>query len=214
MESSLPLSVLSAVEGLKVATPLFQGSVVPISIAILIFLFVAQKAGTKAIGAIFGPVITIWFVTLGVLGVLSIFSTPEVLQALNPFYGVQLIWNNLAHGGVILGSVFLAVTGAEALYADMGHFGRAPIRRAWILVVLPGLVLNYFGQGALLIRDASAAVNPFYKLAPEWALYPLVALATMAAVIASQALISGVFFSHTTGHSARLLPKNSDHHVG
>ncbi|WP_225413567.1 potassium transporter Kup [Stigmatella hybrida] len=187
------MSVLSAVEGLSVATPLFQPYLLPISLIILLGLFVLQRKGTADIGALFGPVMTLWFVTLAVLGVKELLQNLAVLGALSPVHGVRFFLHNGAHGFLVLGSVFLVVTGGEALYADMGHFGRKPIRMAWFTLVLPALMLNYLGQGALLLRAPEAARNPFYLLAPSWALYPLVGLAMMAAVIASQALISGVF---------------------
>ena len=187
------VSVLSAVEGLNVTTHLFEPYVVPIAIVILLSLFVIQSRGTERIGFLFGPVMVVWFVTIAVLGVRWISQDFHVLSAFNPMHAVQFFATNGFHGFVVLGSVFLVVTGGEALYADMGHFGRRPIRIAWFGLVLPALFLNYLGQGAMLINTPEAAVNPFYLLAPRWALYPLVALATMAAIIASQALISGAF---------------------
>ncbi|HVK37744.1 MAG TPA: potassium transporter Kup [Candidatus Kapabacteria bacterium] len=187
------ISVLSAVEGLKVATPLFEPYVKPITIVILIGLFAVQSRGTASVGAVFGPVTMIWFLTLALLGVMHIMEHPTVFAAINPMYGARFFMANGWHGFLILGSVFLVVTGGEALYADMGHFGVRPIRLAWFTIVLPALMLNYFGQGALLIADPSAAENPFFRMAPTWALYPLVVLSTMATVIASQALISGAF---------------------
>jgi KUP system potassium uptake protein len=186
------VSVLSAVEGLSVATNAFDSLVVPLATMILIALFLFQSRGTRVVGRLFGPIMVLWFLTLGVLGLVKILDRPEILTAIVPFYGLDLI---LAHpwlAFVAMGSVVLCVTGAEALYADMGHFGRGPIRMAWMGVAVC-LVLNYFGQGALLLTDASALDNPFYKLAPGWALYPMVILATCATVIASQAVISGVF---------------------
>jgi KUP system potassium uptake protein len=187
------ISVLSAVEGLKVATPAFEPYVVPIAIAILVGLFLVQRRGTGGVGKLFGPVMCIWFATLAVLGLWQILGHPSVLRALNPIYAVALFASQGWQAFVALGAVVLAVTGAEALYADMGHFGRWPIRFAWFSFVLPALLLNYFGQGALLIQDPGAVVNPFYRLAPPWALYPMVVLATWATVIASQAVISGAF---------------------
>ena len=187
------VSVLSAVEGLNVTTHLFEPYVVPIAIIILLSLFVIQSRGTERIGFLFGPVMVVWFVTIALLGVRWISQDFHVLSAFNPIHAVQFFATNGFHGFVVLGSVFLVVTGGEALYADMGHFGRRPIRLAWFGLVLPALFLNYLGQGAMLINTPEAAVNPFYLLAPRWALYPLVALATMAAIIASQALISGAF---------------------
>ncbi len=187
------ISVLSAVEGLEVAAPNLQEFVLPISVVVIIVLFAVQSRGTHSVGRIFGPVMAVWFVVLGLLGIIQVVQHPQVLWALSPSYGFELC---VTHGWlafVALGSVVLAVTGAEALYADMGHFGAPSIRVAWNFFVLPCLVLNYFGQGALLIADPSAAANPFYRMAPDWALIPLVILATMATVIASQALISGAY---------------------
>lgn len=187
------ISVLSAVEGLNVATPTLEPYVIPISLGVLIALFKIQRRGTASVGALFGPVMIIWFVTLAVLGVIKIFQYPDVLYAINPMYAVDYFLIHEWHGFLVLGAVVLALTGAEALYADMGHFGKHPIRAAWFLFVLPSLLLNYFGQGALLIHDPSAAVNPFYKMIPEWGIYPMIALATIATVIASQAVITGTF---------------------
>ncbi len=187
------ISVLSAVEGLNVATPFFGPFVVPITIGILFVLFYSQRLGTAKIGAVFGPIILIWFITLGALGIYGSLQNTIVFSAVNPKFGYEFFLHNGWAGVLALGAVFLVVTGGEALYADMGHLGRKPIQRAWFFVALPGLLLNYFGQGALLLSVPEAASNPFYKLAPEWALYPLVILATAATVIASQALITGVF---------------------
>jgi KUP system potassium uptake protein len=187
------ISVLSAVEGLDVALPGMSHWVVPVTVILLIGLFLIQKHGTARIGILFGPVMVLWFLVLGVLGIHGIVQRPEVLQALNPWWAVNFF---IAHPGIgvtILGAVVLALTGAEALYADMGHFGRKPIARAWFSLVLPGLVLNYFGQGALLLENPEAARNPFYLLAPSWALLPMIGLATLATIIASQAVISGAF---------------------
>ncbi len=187
------ISVLSAIEGLKVATPLFEPYVLPITIGILAGLFSVQKHGTAWIGTIFGPVILMWFIVIGSLGVYGIFEHPQIIQALSPIHAVNYFLINGMSGFVVLGAVFLVVTGGEALYADMGHLGKKPIQRAWFGVALPGLLLNYFGQGALILTNPAAAENPFYLLSPNWALYALVVIATMATVIASQALISGVF---------------------
>ena len=187
------ISVLSAVEGLEVAAPSLEPFVQPVTIAILIALFFMQSRGTATVGALFGPVTLVWFLAIAVLGVAQIVHEPRVLAALSPGPGVAFFARNGWPGFVILGAVFLVVTGGEALYADIGHFGIRPIRLVWFSIVLPALVLNYFGQGALLLRDPEAAANPFYGLAPDWALYPLVALASAAAVIASQALITGAF---------------------
>ncbi len=187
------ITVLSAIEGLKVATPLFEPYVVPFALVILTILFLMQSRGTGNIGLLFGPVMCLWFGVLGALGLAQILQAPHVLRALDPSYALALFAAHEWLAFVTLGAVFLAVTGAEALYADMGHFGRLPIRIAWFSLVLPGLLLNYFGQGALLLAHPGAAANPFYLLAPTWALYPMVVLATWATVIASQAVISGVF---------------------
>ena len=187
------ISVLSAVEGLEVITPRLEPFVIPITIGILAGLFMIQRHGTAGVGRIFGPVTLVWFGTLAVLGVSQIVQEPGVLRAASPHHAAIFFFDHGWNGFLVLGSVFLVVTGGEALYADMGHFGRRPIRLAWFIIVLPALLLNYFGQGALLIRDASAVENPFYRMAPDWALLPLVGIATAATVIASQALISGAF---------------------
>ncbi len=185
--------VLSAVEGLGVATHLFEPFVVPITVVILIVLFLFQHRGTGGIGAIFGPIMILWFATLSVMGIGAIAEHPRVLAAIDPLYGIAFFRAYGLAGFLTLGAVFLSVTGAEALYADMGHFGRSPIRIAWFSMVLPALLVNYFGQGALLLVRPEAAQNPFYRLAPDWALYPLVVVSTIATVIASQAVISGAF---------------------
>ena len=187
------ISVLGAVEGLQVETPLFAPYVVPMSVAILVVLFLFQKYGTHRVGRLFGPIMVVWFVTIAVLGVTWIVREPSILGAINPLHGVAYFRNHGLPGVAVLGAVFLAVTGGEALYADMGHFGKTPIRIAWFALVLPALVLNYLGQGALLLTNGDAAKQPFFLLAPEWALFPLVGIATAAAIIASQALISGAF---------------------
>jgi KUP system potassium uptake protein len=187
------ISVLSAVEGLKVATPFFEPYVIPISLVLLTALFIVQRRGTAAIGGLFGPVMLVWFAVLASLGIWNIAGEPHILLALNPYYGLALLVRHPWHGFLTLGAVFLAVTGAEALYADMGHFGRNALRRAWLGLVFPALLLNYFGQGALLLRDPAALENPFYRLVPNWGLYPLVALSSIATIIASQAVISGAF---------------------
>jgi KUP system potassium uptake protein len=187
------ISVLSAVEGLQIETPLFEPYLVPIAVAILVLLFFFQQYGTHRVGRLFAPVMLLWFLTIGVLGVIWIVRAPVVLAALNPIHAVTFFRVHGRAGVLVLGAVVLAVTGAEALYVDMGHFGKRPIRIAWFVIVFPALVLNYFGQGALLLIDGAAARQPFFLLAPSWALLPLVALATAAAIIASQALISGAF---------------------
>jgi KUP system potassium uptake protein len=187
------ISVLSAVEGLNVATPLFNPYLIVIAVSILFGLFAVQSKGTGHIGRVFGPIMLLWFVCLAVLGVRSVIQSPRILESFSPFYGIRLLVEHPGQGFVVLGSVFLALTGAEALYADMGHFGRGPIRLGWYTIVLPSLLLQYLGQGALLLREPDAVANPFYLLAPSWLIYPLVGLATIATVIASQALLSGAF---------------------
>jgi len=187
------ITVLGAIEGLEVAAPALRDYVVPLTVLIMIALFMIQKRGTAAIGAVFGPVMIVWFVVIGVLGALQLVRSPHVLEALNPAYAFVFLATNTGSAFVALGAVVLAVTGVEALYADMGHFGASPIRRAWLLFVMPALVLNYFGQGALILGDPTAIRNPFFLLAPAWGLLPLVLLAAVAAVIASQAVISGAF---------------------
>lgn len=187
------ISVLSAMEGLSVATPVLSSYIVPLTIVIIVGLFFLQSRGTAGIGKMFGPITLIWFSVLAILGVMQIFHYPQVLSAINPLQGVHFFIRNGWHGFIILGSVFLVVTGGEALYADMGHFGKKPIRIAWFAVVLPALLLNYFGQGALLLEKPEEAINPFYHLAPDWAVVPMIVLATCAAIIASQAVISGAF---------------------
>ncbi|MTD39237.1 low affinity potassium transporter Kup [Erwinia sp. CPCC 100877] len=187
------ISVMSAIEGLEIAAPTLDPWIVPLSILVLTLLFVIQKHGTGMVGKLFAPVMMTWFVVLAVLGVRSILAYPQVLLALNPVWAAHFFIEYKAVSFVALGAVVLAITGVEALYADMGHFGKLPIRIAWFAVVLPSLVLNYFGQGALLLRNPQAIKNPFFLLAPDWALIPLLILATLATVIASQAVISGVF---------------------
>ncbi|HEX6442717.1 MAG TPA: potassium transporter Kup [Stellaceae bacterium] len=187
------ISVLSAIEGLKVATPIFEPYIIPISLILLVGLFFVQRRGTAAVGGLFAPVMLVWFAVLAVLGGWAVARNPRIMLALNPAYGADELIRAPWSGFLMLGAVFLAVTGTEALYADMGHFGRAALRRTWLWVVLPALVINYFGQGALLLGDPAALENPFYKLAPDWALYPLVILASMATIIASQAVISGAY---------------------
>ena len=187
------ISVLSAVEGLEVVTPAAKQFVVPISLIVLLMLFIVQRRGTGDIGKFFGPITLIWFVAIGAFGAVEIATNPMVLLAISPWYALRFIVNHVGMAFITLGAVFLCLTGAEALYADMGHFGKKPIRIAWFGLVLPSLVLNYFGQGALVLAHPSAAANPFFLLAPNWALIPMVVLATAATVIASQALISGSF---------------------
>ncbi|HEU4406607.1 MAG TPA: potassium transporter Kup [Polyangiaceae bacterium] len=187
------ISVLSAVEGLNVATHAFERHVVPLTVGILLVLFAMQRRGTAGVAVIFGPVMIAWFLALGVLGVLGILRHPAVLFSLNPLFAARFLASSGYHGFLVLGSVLLCISGAEALYADMGHFGRKPIRLAWFAVVLPCLLLNYWGQGAAVLTDPDAAKSPLFSLVPRPALYPMVALATMAAVVASQAMISGAF---------------------
>ncbi|MEO8811176.1 MAG: potassium transporter Kup [Rhodanobacter sp.] len=187
------ISVLSAVEGLKVAAPALSHWVVPISVLVLLGLFWLQRHGTARIGVLFGPVMVLWFLTLGVVGVSNIVHAPGVLWALNPWYAVQFFTSHGTTSFLALGSVVLCVTGAEALYTDMGHFGRFPIRAAWFFFVLPALLLNYYGQGGVILMHPDAIANPFYYSVPAWALYPMIGLATASAVIASQAVISGAF---------------------
>jgi KUP system potassium uptake protein len=186
------ITVLGAIEGTTVATPVFEPYVVPVTVVILVVVFGIQRYGTHRIGRLFGPVMVVWFLTIALLGITWIVQAPVVLSAVNPAYAVAFFRDNGIPGFVVLGSVFLVVTGGESLYADMGHFGRRPIRLAWFALVLPALLLNYFGQGAMLLMNPTAA-QPFFQLAPTWALLPLVVLATAAAIIASQALISGAF---------------------
>ena len=187
------ISVLSAVEGLEVISPTFTKAVIPLTLVILFGLFAVQKRGTSGIGKFFGPITLVWFAAIAVLGVVHIATHPVILWALSPHHALRFIWEQPVVTFIILGAVVLCVTGGEALYADMGHFGRKPIRLAWFSIVMPALTLNYFGQGALLLDNPEAVKNPFFMMAPEWALVPMVCLATMAAVIASQGLISGAF---------------------
>jgi KUP system potassium uptake protein len=187
------ISVLSAVEGLEVATKAAEPFVLPATCAILLLLFLVQHKGTASIGKAFGPIMVLWFLSIGFLGLFEILREPEVIQAVNPIHALRFFARNRLHGMVVLGSVVLCITGGEALYADLGHFGRSPIRMSWFSVVCPALLLNYFGQGALLLQNPGFAYNPFYGLVPRFLLYPVVGLSTIATVIASQALISGVF---------------------
>jgi KUP system potassium uptake protein len=207
------ISVLSAVEGLGVATPLFEPYIIPITVVILIGLFAFQSRGTEGVGRIFGPITLVWFATLALLGGAWIFQHPSVLVAVNPLEGINFFLRNGWSGFLVLGSVFLVVTGGEALYADMGHFGKTPIRMAWFTVVLPALLLNYFGQGALLLEHPEAVENPFYNMAPAWALYPLVIIATLATVIASQALITGAFSLTMQAMQLGYLPRVAIEHT-
>ena len=213
------ISVLSAMEGLSVATPRLEHFVVPGALVILMSLFLVQKRGTGEMGRMFGPVTLVWLLTLAALGVRWIVTAPGVLLSINPLHAVQFFVDNGTAGFITLASVFLAITGGEALYADMGHFGRSPIRRGWFWVVLPALALNYFGQGALLLANPEAVANPFYLLAPSWLLPPLIVLATAATVIASQAVISGVFSVTRQALNLGYLPRlriehSSEHEIG
>jgi KUP system potassium uptake protein len=201
------ISVLSAVEGLEVVAPRLQSWVLPITIAVLATLFAAQKAGTEKVGRLFGPVIIAWFIAIGALGLRQIVMHPQVLLALNPLYAVKFFAANGLQGFLVLSAVFLVVTGGEALYADVGHFGRRPIRDAWSSIVLPALTLNYLGQGALVLESPELIRNPFYLLAPDWALGPMILLATAATIIASQAVISGVFSVTSQAMNLGYLPR-------
>ncbi len=187
------ISVLSAVEGMEVVSPVLKKYIIPLTLLILFGLFAVQKHGTSGIGKFFGPITMVWFACIAALGVMQILTNPAILWAISPHYALGFMWNNPGTTFIILGAVVLCVTGGEALYADMGHFGKKPIRVAWFFIVMPALILNYFGQGALLLNNPAAAKNPFFMMAPAWALVPLVGLATMATVIASQALITGAF---------------------
>src|SRR6516165_5177617 len=207
------ISVLSAVEGLKVATPLFDPYVVPISLVLLIGLFLMQRRGTAAVGGLFAPVMLVWFAVLAALGVWGIAQHPRILRAVDPLHGLALLFDRPWPGFFMLGAVFLAVTGAETLYADMGPFGRRALRTAWLRLVFPALLLNYFGQGAVLLGNPDALEHPFFRLAPEWALYPLVALAAVATIIASQAVISGAFSITRPAIQLGYLPRLEVHHT-
>ncbi len=208
-----PITVLGAMEGLKVATPELAGYVVPLSLLILVGLFSVQRGVWGGVGRVFGPLMLLWFGVIGLLGLVEVGQHPGVLWAINPAYGLDFLLHEGWMAFKVLGAVFLVLTGGEALYADMGHFGLRPIRRAWFGIVLPALFLNYLGQGALVLREPEAVVNPFYRLAPEWALWPLLALATAAAVIASQALISGVFSLTMQGVQLGYLPRVEIRHT-
>ncbi|MCG5326112.1 potassium transporter Kup [Acinetobacter baumannii] len=207
------ISVLSAVEGLSIATDVFDSFIMPIAIAIIVTLFLVQKHGTAFVGKFFGPITLVWFLSLGILGIHSVIQTPVVLGMFSPHWAIQFIYHHPIMTFFVMGAVVLTVTGGEALYADMGHFGPVPIRLAWFFVVLPCLVLNYAGQGALLLRDPAAIENPFYLLVPQWALYPMIIMATMATVIASQAVISGVFSLARQAIQLGYLPRLSIKHT-
>jgi KUP system potassium uptake protein len=207
------LSVLSAVEGLKIATPAFDPYVVPLTVVILVALFAVQTRGTAQVAALFGPVTFVWFVAIAIPGIQQIAAAPSILHALNPWHAIAFLGTHGTIGLVTLGAVFLAVTGAEALYADLGHFGRKPIQTAWIAVVLPALVLNYLGQGAFVLANPKAIENPFFLLYPNWALLPMVALATAATVIASQAVITGAYSLTRQAIQLGLLPRLEIRHT-
>jgi KUP system potassium uptake protein len=207
------ISVLSAVEGLEVVSPHFRQYVIPITLVVLFCLFAVQKRGTGGIGKFFGPITLVWYLAIAVLGVWHIQHHPEILWAMNPYYALTFMWAEPVVTFIILGAVVLCVTGAEALYADLGHFGKRPIRLAWFGVAMPALTLNYFGQGALLLAQPEAVKNPFYMMAPDWALLPLVGLATMATVIASQALITGAFSVTKQVIQLGYLPRLQIHHT-
>ncbi len=207
------VSVLGAVEGLEVAAASLHSYILPVSLVLILSLFWVQSKGTAVVGAFFGPVMLLWFTVLAILGGINIVDEPAILKALNPFYGYQFFMENGWLGFVALGSVVLAFTGAEALYADMGHFGRKPISLAWFYFVLPALVINYFGQGALILHNPAAVKNPFYLMAPDWSLYPLIILATMAAVIASQSVISGAFSMSRQALQLGYLPRMNIQHT-
>jgi len=213
------LSVLSAIEGLKIATPAFEPFIVPLTVVILVALFAVQSRGTASVAAFFGPITALWFIAIAIPGVVYVVGNPEVLLAFNPAYGVQFLASHGVIGLITLGAVFLAVTGAEALYADLGHFGKKPIQTAWVVLVLPALAINYLGQGALVLADPKAVENPFFLLYPDWALLPMVALATVATVIASQAVITGAYSITQQAIQLGLLPRleirhTSEEHYG
>jgi KUP system potassium uptake protein len=209
------ISVLGAVEGVSVATPAFKQFIVPVSLIIIVLLFWFQKRGTATVGLVFGPVMAIWFVCIAVLGIRGVLLDPTVFRAISPGYAIDFFRADGWLGFLVLGSVVLVITGGEALYADMGHFGKRPIRLAWFTVAMPALMLNYFGQSALILHDPSAAANPFYHLVPSWALYPMIVIATSAAIVASQALISGAFSltrqAVQLGYAPRVRIKHTSH---
>jgi len=207
------MSVLAAIEGLEVINPAFAPYVVPLTLAVLVTLFLFQYRGTAGVASLFAPITTIWFIVIGVMGVVHIFDDPEIYLAFNPAYGVRMLLDQPGLALLVFGGVFLAVTGGEALYADMGHFGKQPIRMAWLAVVFPGLVLNYLGQGAFIIAHPQAVENPFFLMAPSWALIPLVVLATLVTVIASQAVITGAFSIAQQAMSLGLFPRMNITHT-
>lgn len=207
------ISVLSAVEGLEIATPELKKFVIPITICILVGLFLIQKHGTAAVGKLFGPITLIWFISLALLGVVNVIEAPQIFGAVNPLHAIDFVFKHTLMAYIVMGSVVLVVTGVEALYLDMGHFGKTPVRFAWLLVVLPSLLLNYFGQGALLLLNPEAIKNPFYLMVPEWALWPMVGLATIATVIASQAVISGAYSLANQAILLGFLPRMGINHT-
>jgi KUP system potassium uptake protein len=207
------ISVLSAIEGLSIATPIFNDWLEPLAIGILAGLFLVQRHGTGLMGKFFGPLTLLWFLSIGAAGLWSIIQTPTVLWMMSPHWAMQFVWQEPFLAFLTMGAVILTMTGGEAIYADMGHFGRLPIRLAWFIIVLPCLLMNYAGQGALLLRDATAIENPFYLLVPDWALYPMIVLATAAAVIASQAVITGVFSMVNQAIQLRYLPRLTVRHT-
>ena len=207
------ISVLAAVEGFEVATDAFSDWVVPVTIAILVGLFYVQKRGTASIARVFGPIMIVWFAVIGGLGLAQIAEHPSVVRAISPSYAVEFFVDQPLKAFLSLGSLFLVVAGGEALYADMGHFGRRPIQLAWHAIVLPSLVLCYFGQAALLVADPTAVENPFYRLAPDWMIPPLAVLATMATVIASQALITGAYSLTAQAVKLDYFPRLAVHHT-
>ena len=207
------ISVLSAIEGLSLVTPALDQWLVPIALGILTALFLVQRHGTATMGKFFGPITLLWFVSIGLIGLWSIIQTPYVLMMVNPYWAIHFVVDQPVIAFITMGAVILTMTGGEALYADMGHFGRLPIKLAWFIVVLPCLLLNYAGQGALLLRDIKAIENPFYLLVPEWALFPMIGLATAAAVIASQAVITGVFSMANQAMQLRYLPRLAVYHT-
>lgn len=207
------LSVLSAIEGLKIATPAFDAYIVPLTVLILVLLFAVQSRGTAKVAAFFGPITLVWFAAIAVAGVWHVAQNPTVLLAFNPWYGASFLLHHGIIGFYTLGAVFLVVTGAEALYADLGHFGQSPIRFAWLVVVLPALTINYLGQGALVLANPKSVENPFFLLFPDWALLPMVLLATMATVIASQAVITGAYSLTRQAIQLGLLPRLEIRHT-
>ncbi|RXK82357.1 potassium transporter Kup [Chlorobaculum sp. 24CR] len=207
------ISVLSAVEGIQIVAPGFTPLVIPVTIVILAGLFLFQHHGTAKVGSFFGPVILLWFIAIGLCGLVEIVKYPAILRAVFPWYGIEFLVNNHSKGFLVLGAVFLAVTGAEALYADMGHFGKRPIRLTWLVLVLPALLMNYFGQGAVLLSEPEKSYNPFYALVPSWGIIPMVILATLATIIASQALITGVFSLTQQGIQLGYIPRLTVRHT-